>query len=132
MKLDLKELISKITNTPVVIEEGTSGVWKYRKWSNGFSECWASVNTSTNFAVWSNPIYYGTTYCPRQNFPTGLFIATPWEQVTMYAGGADVWVGADSTNRVSSTQTGRYYPLRVGSGSTATFNTQFYDFGRWK
>ena len=40
MKLDLKELIAKLTSTPIVVEEGTSGIWKYRKWSNGTAECW--------------------------------------------------------------------------------------------
>ena len=132
MKLDLKELISKLTNTPIIIEQGTSGIWTYRKWSDGTAECWGVVNTSTAFAVWSNPIYYGTTYSARQTFPAGLFTAVPDEQVTMRASGADVWVGADSTNRTSATQTGRYYPLRVGSGSNATFTTQFYCVGKWK
>lgn len=27
-----------------VIEEGTSGIWRYRKWSNGFCELWGKTN----------------------------------------------------------------------------------------
>lgn len=119
--------------TDFVVEEATSGIWTYRKWNNGVSECWGSVNTSTSFSAWVSPIYYGATYCARQTFPTGLFIAAPIEQVSIYSSSSDMWICADNTNKVTSTQTGRYYPCRAGnpSGST-TYTVQFYDVGRWK
>lgn len=34
----LKELLAKILSTPLVIETGTSGIWTYRKWSDGTME----------------------------------------------------------------------------------------------
>lgn len=116
----------------LLIEEGTSGIWRYRKWADGTSECWGSVDTTTSFAVWTAPIYYGTTYVARQNFPTGLFIEAPNEFVTMYAGSFDSWVGVDNGGKTSATQSGRYYPLRVGAGSSGTYTTHFYEIGRWK
>lgn len=116
-----------------VVEHGTSSIWTYRKWSSGIAECWGTVRTSTSFSVWTSPIYYGTTYVARQNFPTGLFIDTPNEFVNIYSAGSfDAWAGSDSTSRVSATQSGRYYPLRVGSGSSGDYITQFYEVGRWK
>lgn len=115
-----------------IIETGTYGIWTYRKWSDGTSECWGSVDTTTSFAVWTNPIYYGTTYVARQNFPAGLFIEAPNEFVTMYAGSFDSWVGVDNGGKTTATQSGRYYPLRVGAGSTGTYTTHFYEIGRWE
>lgn len=29
-----------------IVEQGTSGIWTYRKWSDGIAECWCSTNTS--------------------------------------------------------------------------------------
>ena len=33
-KAIIKTLLSKLLNTPLVIERGTSGIWTYRKWSD--------------------------------------------------------------------------------------------------
>ena len=46
MKLKLKQLLSKIINTPLVVETGTEGIWYYRKWSDGTAECWG-IDTRT-------------------------------------------------------------------------------------
>lgn len=61
----------------VVIEEGTSGIWSYRKWSSGVSECWgvytaASLNCGK---INSGGFYHSDTV--TVNFPTGLFASTP-------------------------------------------------------
>ena len=121
------------TAVDLVIEEGTSGIWTYRKWSSGKSECWGSVSTSTSYAVWVSPIYYGSTYCPQQTFPSGLFVATPLEYVTIYSNGGDTWTGHNQNLPVSSTKTGSYYPIRAGNLiATTSYITQFYDIGRWK
>lgn len=29
-----------------IVEQGTSGIWTYRKWSDGIAECWCSINSS--------------------------------------------------------------------------------------
>lgn len=31
-----------------VIEEGTSGVWRYRKWASGIGECWAYISRNSS------------------------------------------------------------------------------------
>lgn len=47
MKLDIKELIAKLTNTPMIIEQGTDGDWTYRKWADGRLECERARNVGT-------------------------------------------------------------------------------------
>ena len=56
MKLDVKELIKKLTNTPMVVAEGTSGNWFYRKWSDGKIEAWY---TATFNSAFNNGNYFG-------------------------------------------------------------------------
>ena len=50
MKADIKALIAKITNTPLVIEKGSSTMenihWEYRKWSDGTAECWGRMTVT--------------------------------------------------------------------------------------
>ena len=51
MKADLKALLAKITNTPIVVEQGTNTSGSYRKWSNGTMEQWgleASASASAH------------------------------------------------------------------------------------
>lgn len=31
-----------------VVEQGTSGVWTYRKWNSGIAECWAEIAKTVN------------------------------------------------------------------------------------
>lgn len=38
----LKKILDGILKTDMVVEEGTSGIWTYRKWSNGTAECWGT------------------------------------------------------------------------------------------
>lgn len=51
MKADLKALLAKITNTPIVVKQGTNTSGSYRKWSNGTMEQWgleASASASAH------------------------------------------------------------------------------------
>lgn len=60
--LNLKKLLTKMLQTPRVVESGTSGVWKYRKWSDGTYDAWLSA--SANFSsgtLWANGYYYHQT-----------------------------------------------------------------------
>ena len=71
----LSETMNKFADR--VIEQGTSGVWSFRKWESGISECWFNgqypaqkVNTK-----WGETHYYG--YIGSYDFPSKLFIACP-------------------------------------------------------
>ena len=129
--LNVKKLFTKILGH-VIFEEGTDGIWTYRKYADGTAECWGSVDTQTAFAAWTAPIYYGSTYSANQTYPTNLFIEKPVLNVSMSMYGADVWHCSISSSLPTMSNTGRYSPLRVGSGSTGTFTTQFYAIGKWK
>ena len=50
----------------VIEEEGTSGIWYYRKWSSGIAECWLEselhLNGSTPVAYMNNSAYYSDVF----------------------------------------------------------------------
>ena len=84
--LDVKKLLSKILNSPFIVEEGTSGIWTYRKWSDGIAECWGAKTESKSLTAWGS-WYYARIDGP--NYPTGLF--TTLLSVTGSLG----WAGGD-------------------------------------
>ena len=125
---------SNIKRNISIIEEGTSGIWTYRKWSDGTSECWGKSAVNSAFTVWSAPIYYTSTYIARQNFPSGLFIETPKLVATLgSSSGNDGWIANDSTNFTNANSSGRFYMLRVGAPTTsATYEVNLYAIGKWR
>ena len=66
-------------NIVYIVESGTSGIWYYRKWSDGTAECWCSYNLTIPINEPFDPSkdyhYYGVI--PEQKFPIGLFIESP-------------------------------------------------------
>lgn len=41
-----------------VIEQGTEGIWTYRKWESGFYEAWGTVSASFAMTNAMSPVYY--------------------------------------------------------------------------
>lgn len=63
-----------------VEEEGTSGIWTYRKYSDGTRECWGTWSGSlSSSGAWSG---FSGTYLATIAFPTGLFTAVPAVQIS--------------------------------------------------
>ena len=61
----------------VVVEEGTSGIWSYRKWNSGIAECWGkytekSLNCGKNN---SGGFYFSSAVIVA--FPANLFSQDP-------------------------------------------------------
>lgn len=73
-----------------VIEQGTNGIWTYRKWESGISECWASVTYNAGSIIKvGNDYFYGVigvkghSYEEGFTFPNGLFVSKPYMQYSV-------------------------------------------------
>ena len=134
MKLNLKELISKITSTPLIVESGTSGIWTYRKWSDGTAECWGSKTPTTN----PTPAQWGSLYYIRvdgENYPTGLFtsIISAYGQLAC----ANDYVSSiryqgHGGSAPSTTTSGDILAIRPNSVGATSCTGLFYTIGKWK
>jgi hypothetical protein len=131
MKLDIKQLLLKFLQTPIIIESGTDGIWTYRKWSDGTAECWGKTDAKTySFTAQSGTGYYTSE---QQNLPTGLF-------TSVIVGFADRLQGTGSTPsnslmtiNVSNLTTAviSYYVQSTYSGSQS-LAISLYVIGKWK
>ena len=115
-----------------IVEQGTNGIWEYRKWNSGIAECWFSVSQLHTFSgsdvkSWGS-VYEGpSTY---YTYPSGLFIQEP-TNIIQKAGGAGGWL--EVGGGASAIRTSSVYPIYPASKSgTVNCYIGVYAIGRWK
>ena len=59
----------------IIEEEGTSGIWYYRKWSSGIAECWGEVTVRASITDAIGAMYMKVT--DYFSWPDALFSAAP-------------------------------------------------------
>ena len=70
-----------------VTEQGTSGIWTYRKWKSGIKECWANTTTGSAYTMEANGALFTSTPHFEQALPSGLFTNTPSVQLMVRTAG---------------------------------------------
>ena len=94
-----------------VYETGTSSFWTYRKWSNGWAECWGKITvTLSHYTTWGSGYAYHTV----QSFPAGLFSGPP--TITYSANIGSSFAHTGLSLNLSATQA-NYYAFSSASGS---------------
>ena len=123
--------IAKLGIADYIVEEGTSGIWTYRKFASGIAECWGVASQSSVACTKA----WGSIYCSNTegnrisvNFPF-TFNGAPLVEATPYRNGADFWLCTYSAP--TTTTTGGWQVLR-GSSSTINVKISFHAIGRWK
>lgn len=64
--LNMNKLLNKEDND-YIVEQGTSGIWTYRKWNSGIAECWGvqSVSVPSVSKEWGqsgSTVYYSDSF----------------------------------------------------------------------
>lgn len=111
-----------------VVDQGTSGIWTYRKWNSGLAECWGTYSAS--IAVNTTSPAYGGYRSAQQNvtMPSGLFNAQPHVTGT-FATSQGVWLTAMWT----TSRTNIAFFLSCGASmSAASRPVNITVHGRWK
>jgi hypothetical protein len=118
-----------------IVEEGSSGIWKYRKWYSGKAEAWGRYSLSTTVNTAWGSMFVGATPTGRIGYPFE-FLEAPVEIASINCGNYAGWVFSESggngnNNKYSS---GSYNVCRptTGGTSTHTFNINLQLIGRWK
>lgn len=118
-----------------VIEQGTSGIWTYRKWESGLRECWGNVSKTINMtSTTTGLVVYSTAI--RGTYPSGLFTEPPVCQATLnkiVSSDGDTHYNAWTYTREPSTATKTIGVslLRLGSEiSDVKVEVGFYAIGK--
>lgn len=128
------ETLNKNSVRDVVIEQGVSDIWTYRKWSSGVSECWGNLTTTQTFtksAHGSTELYKNDELIDVPDFPSGLFINTP--QLYLTAHGVDgYFVFITKSSSPSTTNIKGLSLFRAKSTESKNYNVNISVKGRWK
>ena len=107
-----------------VVEQGTSGIWTYRKWSSGVAECWGSYTTTGGSSTEGSLYWKGTSTA----YPSGLFIGTPIAEATLQG----KWIGGILSSDSHSKDSFTGYVWTAEDGSSHEFIIHIRATGRWK
>lgn len=126
-------ITAKNTSVDYIVEQGTSGIWVYRKWNSGFAECWGNEWIGTipadSFSEWS--VGSGTWAALASNgqaYPF-TFTETPFVIREARNDGGSVWTDAYDG---STTNTGKTDVLRTSNWTVNNVRIQYYATGKWK
>ena len=113
-----------------IVEQGTSGIWTYRKWASGVAECWGQKQI-TSYAMTKATYnhYYGTAI--TENYPFSfvsiIYKSSEASDSKTSVVGVQRGTGADA----SLTQIGNTYPISFAS-QTVDITLNHYVKGTWK
>lgn len=112
---------------PVIVKQGTSGIWTYVKWSSGLAECWGKYTVSSLDCTTALGSMYRTAVVKPDDFPFTLVNPYLFAEYETAGYGAFLW----TTTETSSTTPSNYYLVRPVSG-TVTGVIKLYVKGTWK
>lgn len=111
-----------------VIEEGTSGIWSYRKWYSGKAECWGKQQYTVDVTSAWGTLFESPTM--RESFITGFFVDTPITTLSVEPLAYAVMLEyAESGNK---DRTPVFCAVRPKSQAGVSFNVIYHAHGKWK
>lgn len=131
-RTDLTAILNEVLPSVAVdyiVEQGTSGIWTYRKWNSGIAECWYSaiIHPSMTTAYGSAYIANLGTYA----FPSGLFTQVDNAFISL---GMQGGVGGATYTSLSTTGLGTVYAYNFASynATARDLPLSIYAKGTWK
>lgn len=123
---EVETAVGTLEERDYIVEEGTSGIWTYRKWNSGIAECWAFPKFArASMTNRSNSFY--TTTVQTITFPTDLFINNPTVIAKAEMGN---YLGDFAINRTNRTNTTGY--IWCETSRTQDIWVHIHAIGRWK
>lgn len=117
------------TSVDYVVEQGTSGIWTYRKWNSGIAECWGKDTKSTVVNTAWGSGYYSSSL--TSIFPSDLFVEAP-TSVSIYISGGYSGLIMNSGTAISKDSV-IYCIFRASNLTSAqTFYPHIHAIGKWK
>ena len=113
-----------------VVEQGTSGIWTYRKWNSGVAECWGLYNREDLAITTAWGYIYESGEALSARFPEGLFVDVPVFNMNIQYSSAGV-LSLETVSNVNKEMTCYIYPTRA-TPATVSITIAMRAIGRWK
>ena len=83
-----------------VVEQGTSGIWTYRKWNSGIAECWLTEPIKQTMTS-DGELMGGYAYSITLYFPSDLFINNPTGTASGHTGTGVGWAEVCNLTKIN-------------------------------
>lgn len=115
-----------------IVEQGTSGIWTYRKWASGVAECWGvyTISNAVCNTAWGQ--IYETANYYYTSFPSGLFAATPVTNLSVQGAEGVNTLSLEVNAPATKDRTQWFYITRATSGTLTNCYIAIHAIGRWK
>lgn len=115
-----------------IVEQGTSGIWTYRKWNSGIAECWGTTaEAALTYQAWGS--VYEAQISRVILFPSGLFVDTPTVVASpIPISGGGIMSIEFTGDGVSASQIPRLYAVRPTAITNGVASASIHATGRWK
>lgn len=128
-QIDLSPYVKREEIVDTVIEQGTYGVWNYRKWQSGLAECWGMVSVTVNCIEARNCVYADSV--KQIALPENLFISAPTVNINPMAETGWNFLSAHIHNVDSTTVS--YIPASASQMATPlNVRINVNAMGKWK
>lgn len=120
--------VSESKKNDYIVEEGTSGIWTYRKWASGIAECWCAEQQESS----ANPTgSEGNVWWRGRDailFPSGLFISIP--NCVVWGGNQGSMLSWTSRRQISAQSISWYWVYDMNAAMAPNYTIQAK--GLWK
>ena len=115
----------------LVVEEGTSGIWRYRKWSSGIAECWGKQTVSINFGQQIASSLYTSANMTSTPYPD-IFTSIEYVGCSGAQTAHGGWATLASANLQTSTKVLEVSYMAWTTSGTQSVSVSLFMKGRWK
>lgn len=126
--------MSKIDNLGVdyIVEQGTSGIWTYRKWNSGISECWGIGTYTVNVgSKWGdNDLYFESGKYATEKYPDSLFTQRPICNFSCESSPYGLLIVPSGQDYSNNTRTPSLQFIRPSIESEITVRVYWYAIGK--
>lgn len=118
---------------PAIVQQGTSGIWTYRKWDDGVAECWGTLSVTTSLNNSSNASWYSSGELSATNITYPFtFTSRPSVTATVNPNGSTWAILFPSNTAGDASKTGSYQLNSMSSFTSKTYLISYQVRGRWK
>lgn len=119
--------VSEQIKDDAIVEQGTSGIWTYRKWKSGVAECWGIYSGSITSRTANAPYNSSVFDIGVVNYPTDFFADIPNVNVNTRIGSF-----YNLTSYANSYQNNVSISITSNATGTQTVYAYIYAKGKWK
>ena len=128
-------MIQKSNVADWIVEQGSDGIWIYRKWASGLAECWGSASIEVTGASTEWGSLFESDQVPDKHSYPIHFVKRPTEMVTAKSTDVDVILISGSENTQGMTGSYSFAMKEVQTdvvGLVAVITVDYYVAGLWK